>query len=318
MLTIFLSVLLAATPNTVGTTAAQADTVKNISAGGNVNTDVAATNNPAETDFIFYVDEVRVDKETAKKIKLIDIKTITTVRDQAAIDLYGPDAINGVVDIKTKNWNKENKQPVISNSSKKSLEYVDLGLSVNWATCNIGAERPEEYGDYYSWGEIEPKRSYAWDNYIHSNGSNKKLTKYCSDSSYGDKGFTDNKTSLDPEDDVAHIKLGKGWRIPTREEFEELMQNCTWTWNTLNGVNGYLVTSNKSGYTDRSIFLPASGLRSLSNLFFVGQYGFYWSTTTSNNFPDSAVSLYIFYGHLSIIESSAYCQGQCIRPVYTK
>ena len=106
--------------------------------------------------------------------------------------------------------------------------------------------------------------------------------------------------------------------LPTREEFEELMQNCTWTWTTQNDVNGYLVTSNKSGYTDRSIFLPASGLRSLSNQFFAGQYGFYWSTTASSNFTDSACSLYFFYGHLSIIESSAYCQGQCIRPVCTK
>ena len=144
MLTIFLSVLLAATPNTVET-AAQADTV----------------------NYIFYVDDKKVDKETAKKIKLVDIKTITTIRDEAAIELYGPEAVNGVVDIKTKNWNMDSKQPIISSSSKISLEYVDLGLSVKWATCNVGADRPEDSGDYFSWGEFEPKRSYSWDNYIH-------------------------------------------------------------------------------------------------------------------------------------------------------
>ena len=302
MLTIFLSVFLAAAPINM-------TTVKEEPSG--------QSKNQEETEYIFYVDDKRVDKETAKKIKLVDIKTITRYRDEAAIELYGPEAVNGVVDIKTKNWN-EIKQLIISGSSKISLEYVDLGLSVKWATCNVGADRPEDTGNYYSWGEIEPKRSYTWENYSHSNGSNKKLTKYCSDSGYGYNGFTDNKTSLDPEDDVAHINLGDGWRIPTREEFEELMQNCTWTWTTQNDVNGYLVTSNKTGYTDRSIFLPASGLRSLSNQFFAGQYGFYWSTTASNNFADSAVSLYFFYGQLSLIESSAYCQGQCIRPVYTK
>ena len=298
MLTIFLSVFLAAAPINMAT-------VKEKPSG--------QSKNQEETEYIFYVDDKRVDKETAKKIKLVDIKTITRYRDEAAIELYGPEAANGVVDIKTKNWN-EIKQPIISGSSKISLEYVDLGLSVKWATCNIGADRPEDTGNYYSWGEIEPKRSYTWENYTHSNGSNKKLTKYCTDSSYGYNGFADNKTSLDPEDDVAHINLGDGWRIPTREEFEELMQNCTWTWTTQNDVNGYLVTSNKSGYTDRSIFLPVADGYSGLLPFYTGPRGEYWSSTVITDNPDYTFILYFDSGNVDV---SAYNRkfSRSLRPV---
>ncbi|MBO7112331.1 MAG: hypothetical protein J6V75_00065, partial [Bacteroidaceae bacterium] len=129
--------------------------------------------------------------------------------------------------------------------------YVDLGLSVKWATCNVGASKPEEYGDYYAWGETEPKTTYDWSTYKWCKGSSATMTKYCNNSSYGNNGFTDTKTTLDPEDDVAHVKWGGNWRMPTISEFEDLINNCTWTWTTQNGVNGYKVTSKKSGYTDR-------------------------------------------------------------------
>lgn len=137
--------------------------------------------------------------------------------------------------------------------------YVDLGLSVMWATCNVGADKPEEPGDYYAWGEINTKKSYKESNYKWSKGSDYKLTKYCSDKRNGYNGFTDNKTVLDPDDDVAHVKWGGNWRIPTMDELQELKDNCTWTWDSINGMKGYRVTSNIPGYTDRSIFLPAAG-----------------------------------------------------------
>ena len=142
---------------------------------------------------------------------------------------------------------------------EKTHEYVDLGLSVLWATCNVGADNPEEPGDFYAWGETSTKMSYKESNYKWSKGSDNKLTKYCSDKNDGYKKFVDNKMVLDPEDDVAHIKWGVGWRMPTKDELQELKDNCTWTWDSINGMKGYRVTSNMPGYTDRSIFLPAAG-----------------------------------------------------------
>lgn len=162
------------------------------------------------------------------------------------------------------------------NPSTAGYDYVDLGLSVKWATCNVGAEKPEDYGDYYAWGETETKSYYAWSTYKWLNGSSTTLTKYNTSSS---TGIVDNKTVLDLEDDVAHVKWGGDWRMPTRTEFQELKDNCTWTWTTQNGVNGYRVTSNKAGYTGRSIFLPAAGCRFDSYLVDAGSDGLYWSSS---------------------------------------
>ena len=177
--------------------------------------------------------------------------------------------------------------------------YVDLGLSVKWATCNVGANTPEEYGDYYAWGEVETKESYEPNNYKFVNGGSP----------------VNDKNTLDIENDVAHKEWGGKWRMPSREEFDELIQNCTWTWTTQKGVNGFLVTSNKPGYTDRSIFLPAAGLRSLSELRLSGNIGFYWTTTPSEHFAESACFLYITPGFKSLYESAARNQAHTVRPV---
>ena len=125
---------------------------------------------------------------------------------------------------------------------------VDLGLSVKWADMNVGATSPEGYGYYYAWGETEPKSVYLWSNYKYYDGRFDTLTKYCTNSSYG---TVDNKTVLDPEDDVAHVKWGGDWRMPTWTEQYELLDKCTWTWTSCNGVNGYIVT----GPNGNSIFL---------------------------------------------------------------
>lgn len=144
--------------------------------------------------------------------------------------------------------------------NENGYEYVDLGLSVKWATCNVGATKPEDYGEYYAWGELEPKSIYEYKNYV-----DRRYEKYCNST----------KTILEIEDDVAHVKWGGKWRIPTTSEFMELISSkCTHIWTTENGVNGYLFTSNING---RSIFIPAAGRFYGSNLKSVGSQGNYWA-----------------------------------------
>ena len=152
-------------------------------------------------------------------------------------------------------------------------EYVDLGLSVKWATCNVGAANPEEVGGLFAWGETEPKSDYSYSTYKFSkNGSKGSYTKYSDN---------DNKTVLDLEDDVAHVKWGGSWRMPTWEEMDELRKECTWTWTELNGIEGFRVTSKKTGYEDRSIFLPANKYSDAAAIAegMYPAYGAYWSST---------------------------------------
>ena len=157
---------------------------------------------------------------------------------------------------------------------RKGHDYVDLGLPSGtlWATCNVGADSPEEYGDYFAWGEIEPKESYTWETYKWCEGTAETLTKYCVNSEYGYKGFTDGKTELDPEDDAATVNMGAAWRMPSAEQTKELIDNCSHEWTQLNGVNGFLVT----GPNGSQIFLPAAGNRWQENLFGVGSLFYYW------------------------------------------
>ena len=159
----------------------------------------------------------------------------------------------------------------------KGHEYVDLGLSVKWATCNVGAESPEEYGDYFAWGEVESKTTYDWSTYKYGSDYN-QLTKYCNDSDLGYNGFTDNKTVLDPEDDAATVNWGGKWRMPTVEEQEELKDNCTWTLTTKQGIKGYKLTSKIDGYTDCSIFLPIAGYMGRTGLYDT-KCGYYWGSS---------------------------------------
>ena len=149
-----------------------------------------------------------------------------------------------------------------NNGTANGHEYVDLGLpsGLNWATCNVGATKPEEYGNYYAWGETQPRDD--------DDGTY----------TYGDYGIVDNKTVLDPEDDAAAVNWGGAWRMPTKEEWQELIHNCTWT-SVENyketGVNGCEV----KGWNGNSIFLPSAGYRSDGYLLFEGYYGHYWSSS---------------------------------------
>ena len=165
-------------------------------------------------------------------------------------------------------------------------EAVDLGLpsGLKWASWNVGAYAPEEYGSNFSWGEVNPKwdytNTYKWVTYIESEFRS-LLTKYNGDSS---NGTVDNKTILDMEDDAAHANWGSSWRMPTDAEWTELENNCTWTWMTQNGANGYLVT----GSNGNCIFLPAAGCRKEMGLEDAGTNGYYWSSSLDVHYPFTA------------------------------
>ena len=190
-------------------------------------------------------------------------------------------------------------------------EYVDLGLpsGLLWATCNVGADSPEDYGYYFAWGETQPKENYNWSTYKYSTDYD-QLTKYCNYGSYGKDGFTDNKTVLDPEDDAATANWGGAWRMPTRAEQQELINNCTWTWTTQNGVNGYKVT----GPNGNSIFLPAADCMSNSSLNNAGLYGSFWSSSLNTDTPDLAFSVHFSSGFV-VWHYYSRSDGQSVRPV---
>ena len=189
-------------------------------------------------------------------------------------------------------------------------EAVDLGLpsGIKWANMNVGASKPEEYGGYYAWGETEEKSNYDWSTYKWCNGSYDTMTKYCIRSS---NGTIDNKTVLDPEDDVAHVKWGGTWRMPTFDEQKELLNNCTWTWTTQNGVNGYRVTSQTNG---NSIFLPAAGYRYGTEVSFRGS-GYYWSSSLGSSYSDYAILLNFDSDYRDWYSYYGRCYGFLVRPV---
>ena len=188
-------------------------------------------------------------------------------------------------------------------------EYVDLGLPSGtlWATMNVGANAPEEYGDYFAWGETEPKEVYNWSTYKWCNGSYKTMTKYCTSSSYG---TVDDKTQLEPEDDAANVNWGSSWCMPTKEQQDELRNNCTWTWMTTNGVKGYNVT----GPNGNSVFLPAAGCRDGNSFYDVGSYGYYWSSTLHVDRSFYAYYLMFTYNEVDYHNYHRY-QGFTVRPV---
>lgn len=179
--------------------------------------------------------------------------------------------------------------------------YVDLGLSVKWATCNVGATSPEEYGDYFAWGETSTKETYDEDNCPTYGRSISQLKS---------QGYIDSECNLTSQYDAATANWGDTWRMPTKAEQEELLNSCTWTWTTQNGVNGY----NVEGPNGNSIFLPAAGCRKGSSLYLAGSKGIYWSST-----PDKGSNISSYY--LDFLSDSHYMgsgfryYGLSVRPV---
>ena len=182
----------------------------------------------------------------------------------------------------------------------KGHEFVDLGLSVFWATCNVGASKPEEYGDYFAWGEVEPKTKYTCGNYKW--GCDYDMTKYETEPA---------SVSLLPEDDAAVVNWGGAWRMPDMGELYELQNRCTWKSTTQNGVKGYQVI----GPNGNSIFLPAAGYRDGMSLLEAGNNGHYWSRYREDNFFDDAEELSIVSGmfHYWVRRDRYY--GYSVRPV---
>lgn len=217
------------------------------------------------------------------------------------------------------------KGNAIDDKEEESDEYVDLGLSVKWATCNLGASKPEEYGLYYQWGDIQGHTAsdgkyFGWQDdygrvaYKWCRGFQETLTKYNNNSSYG---TVDNKTVLEMEDDPARKALGGTWRTPTYDEWMELRRNCTFsTTNDYNGtgVAGRILTSKVPGYTGKSIFLPMAGMRGFNNIFEVGKSCYYWTASVDKDYPYGAwVYTYGYDGGGML--SYQRCAGMSIRPV---
>lgn len=192
-------------------------------------------------------------------------------------------------------------------------EYVDLGLPSGtlWATCNVGSNTPEGYGDYYAWGETEPKELFDWKSYKYGRFIHEQyeLNKYCTDSAYGLNGFVDHLTVMEPDDDVARVCWGEGWRMPTIEEWEELFLNTAGVWTTLNDVKGWRCTASNGN----SLFLPAAGY--WWDDAFNADLGPYWSRTINKEFPYRAWGFHFNCDSSHLCGSSDRNRGQTVRAV---
>ena len=204
-------------------------------------------------------------------------------------------------------------------STADTHEYVDLGLPSGtlWATKNVGAENPEDYGDYFAWGETtgytqdtSDGHSFDWTSYKYCNGSHDTLTKYNDSSSYG---TVDNKTELELSDDAAYVNWGSNWRMPSYDQFVELINSSytTTTWTTQNGVYGRKITSKTNG---NSIFLPAAGFRFDTSLYSAGSHSYYWSHTLITGIPNGAHDL-AFNSRNIVAYNFDRCGGLSVRPV---
>ena len=215
---------------------------------------------------------------------------------KAYLDLYVE--LGGAVDKAVRDFSAEvdkcleDKDKSSSEKGKhNSHEYVDLGLSVKWATCNVGASEPEDYGNYYAWGETSKKTEYTKDN---SKTYGKSMGDIKGNSNY----------------DAARANWGGTWRLPTKAECQELVDRCTWKWTTQNGVNGYKVT----GPNGNSIFLPATGARHGSSFNLAREYGCYWSSTPNESDSYCAYSLYFNHSKRRVFDNLR-SGGQSVRPV---
>ncbi len=191
--------------------------------------------------------------------------------------------------------------------------WVNLGLPSGtlWATCNVGANNPEDYGNYYAWGETSPKNTYNWNTYIYCNGDYNTLTKYCNSTIYGFSNAVTTVEQLLASDDAASVNWGNGWQTPSCDEMQELVDNCSIAWASQNGVNGYVFT----GPSGNSIFLPATGYYTNSTIAGAGSFSCgYWANSIYTNSPDRANGLG-FYENGCHINRAYRSLGRPIRAV---
>ncbi|MCQ2346073.1 MAG: InlB B-repeat-containing protein [Paludibacteraceae bacterium] len=196
-----------------------------------------------------------------------------------------------------------------NDTSENGFEMVDLGLSVYWATTNVGASSPEDRGNCFAWGEVAPKNEYTFNTYIYSGDTYNTFSKYCTDSSYG---TVDNLTTLLPSDDAAYVNWGGKWRMPTKNEWDELHRQCTFSDTTLNGVSGFQVT----GRNGNSIFLPFVNMVS-GYSYEAGDVdvGFYWSSSLFSGNPRSAYDFRFTQGEYVSVLENIRAYGEAVRPV---
>ena len=204
---------------------------------------------------------------------------------------------------------------VFCSCSKEDHDYVDLGLPSGtlWATCNVGASSPEEYGNHFAWGETVPKSDYSWSTYKYFKSPEEIITKYCTSN---DEGIVDNKTELEPSDDAAAVNWGSNWQIPSLEQCAELINSSytTTTWTTTNGVKGWKITSKSNG---NSIFLPVAGCRNDASLCSAGSFGGYWSHSLDAGNSGYACSLFFDSSFIGMHYDDRY-YGRSVRPVRVK
>lgn len=237
------------------------------------------------------------------------------------VSLYGDYTCTGHIDGQNMESGKAYSYSLNMTKCEEGLcngyEWVDLGLSVKWATANVGALSPEQSGTYYAWGETTPQDltlsdAYKWGNYSLCNGTYSKLLKYCTTPANGFRGFTDGLVTLLPEDDAASVNMGQPWRTPTEAELDELRNNCTWTWTSRNSVAGALVTSNING---KSIFIPAVGYYSSPTLSNAGKFCDLWSSTIYADYPINAYTLHLESTLSDWKFNHGRAQGRPVRPV---
>ena len=268
-----------------------------------------------------YLDEEKIQQLEANKIAKISLPEGEYLRKVVAIDdesicdekelvLFGSSKVETIVlnssevnkVVKPEKTESKKIEPEkIEDKLEKHHEYVDLGLSVKWATYNVGANKPEECGDYFAWGEVKSKKEYSLNTYKYYEGTIHSLSK-------------NNKIVLDVDDDAARVNWGGEWRMPTEKEFKELRKNCKWIWTSQNGMRGYKVVGNNGNF----IFLPAAGFmqdKSLQDNLFVGGY---WSRSLDKVKSSglAAFGLSFRYSNSKVDVCSVYrFNGYSIRPV---
>lgn len=283
-----------------------------------------------EVDDIYYFSEfergsviVKNPSSSAEDIQVLDALLIPADPSTANLTLYFADGkkYTTTVSLPKLNVGGYYRLPINlngkseENPTHEGHEYVDLGLPSGtlWATCNIGAEKAEDYGVSFAWGETKPKTNFYISTYKWCKGTHESMTKYCIDSSYG---TVDKKTVLDAEDDAAHVNWGGKWRIPTESEAKELLANCSWVWTTMNDINGYKIT----GASGKWIFIPAAGWWPGAEKEKEGVQGIYWlnSLSTSSTMP-SYLAQYLTITSTShfIADNGRNC-GLSVRPVFNK
>lgn len=241
-------------------------------------------------------------------LQMLSVTTLTSCGDDDEEIVVPPSSDNN-------NNNSNDDSNDEGGDNTEDHAYVDLGLPSGtlWATCNVGATSPEEYGYHFAWGETQPKEDYSWSTYTYKycKGSEYTMTKYCTSSDYG---TVDNKTELEAIDDAATANWGSEWQMPSFEQCAELKNSnyVTTTWITLNGVKGRMIVSKQNG---NRLFLPAAGYRNDTSLKGVGSRGYYWSRSLyTGYYSNSGRDLYFGSSYVSMGGNGRY-SGHSVRPV---